>query len=125
MFMPMSLRSSLHWPLPVALLVASMASLASVSGCVPIARDAACVAAQACDEALERPFGDFAPTDPVFGDDLNGDGTVGDVGTCWQNAEAAKPCVDACNDFLAEQVAIAQAQGNDAVIAACGGSAGE
>ena len=96
--------------------------VAASFGCVPIARDAACVAAQACDEALERPFGDFAPTDPVFGDDLNGDGTVGDAGTCWANAEAAKPCVDACTDFLAEQVAIAQAQGNDAVILACGGA---
>jgi hypothetical protein len=103
------------------LLVVVAASL----GCVPIARDPACIAAQACDEALERPTGDYEPTDPVFGDDLNDDGTAGDAGTCWANAETAKPCIDACNDFLAEQVAIAQAQGNDAVILACGGAVEE
>lgn len=105
--------------------LASALVLAALPACVPIARDAACVAAQACDNALERPFGDFEQTDPVFGDDLNGDGTVGDAGTCWANAEAAKPCIDACNDFLAEQVAIAEAQGNDAVILACGGAVEE
>jgi hypothetical protein len=110
----------------LALTVALVALVAVVAvGCVPIERDAACVAAQACDQALERPFGDFEQTDPVFGDDLNGDGTVGDAGTCWANAEAAVPCVNACNDFLAEQIAIAQAQGNDAVILACGGSVEE
>lgn len=98
---------------------------AALTGCVPIARDAACVAAQACDVSLERPFGDFEQTDPVFGDDLNGDGTVGDAGTCWANAEAAKPCVNACTEFLADQIAIAEAQGNNAVILACGGAVEE
>lgn len=91
------------------------ALLIAVSGCVPIERDAACVAAQACDEALERPFGDFAETDPVFGD----------AGTCWANAETAKPCINACTAFLADQIAIADAQGNNAVILACGGAVEE
>ena len=102
---------------PIALVVLALAA----GACVPIARDAACVTAEECDLALERPFGDFAVTDPVFGDDLNGDGTIGDAGTCWQNAEAAAPCVAACNEFLADQVEIAVAQNNQAVIDACGG----
>jgi hypothetical protein len=110
---------------PVSMVVVLAFALAALVGCVPIERDAACVNAQKCDQALERPFGDFEVTDPVFGDDLNGDGTAGDAGTCWANAEAAKPCVDACNDFLAEQIAIAEAQGNDAVILACGGAVEE
>lgn len=96
-----------------------------VGACVPIARDPACVSADACDQALERPFGDFVVTDPVFGDDLNGDGTIGDAGTCWQNNESAVPCIAVCNDFLKEQVDIAVAQGNQAVIDACGGVAAE
>jgi hypothetical protein len=94
-------------------------------GCAPIARDAACVDADACDQALEQPFGSFAATDPQFGDDLNGDGTAGlagDTGSCWTNAETAKPCVDECNRFRAEQVAIAQAQNNAVVAEACGGA---
>ena len=106
-----------------------LAATAFAVGCVPVARDATCVAADACDQALERPTEDFAVTDPVFGDDLNGDGTAGvdltDVGTCWQNAGSAAPCIAACQAFLDEQVGIAQGQNNVAVIEACGGDVEE
>lgn len=94
---------------------------AAVVACTPIDRDPTCVAAEACDLALERPFGDFAVTDPIFGDDLNGDGTTTDAGTCWQSAESAVPCIDGCTDFVQEQLDLAIAQGNQAVIDACGG----
>lgn len=93
---------------PIAFAVLAVVAFA---GCVPLPRDQACLDAEACDAALERPFGDFNADDPVFGD----------VGTCWQNADSQKPCILSCQEFLADQVAIAQGQGNQAVIDACGG----
>ena len=88
----------------------------AVGACPLIPRDPACKAAELCDAALESPFGDFVATDPVFGD----------TGTCWQNKDTAKPCVDQCKAFVTDQAALAQAQGNQAVVDACGGvAAGE
>lgn len=87
-------------------------ALAALAGCAPpLKRDAACLAAEKCDAALERPFEDFKADDPVFGD----------LGTCWQNADSQAPCILSCQQFLADQVELAQAQGNQAVIDACGG----
>ncbi len=100
--------------------------LSALAGCSAIERDPACVLAEKCDNALEEPSGDFVANDPVFGDDLNADGTAGqfgDVGTCWQNADTAKPCIQACKDFVKEQAAIAQGDGDQAVVDACGGAA--
>jgi hypothetical protein len=105
-----------------ALLLTVPFALLALWGCTPVDRDPACIAADACDQALERPFGDFGAQDLAFGDDLNGDGEAGDVGTCWQNADTAAPCVAACQDFLAEQQELARAVGNVAVLEACGGS---
>ena len=93
-----------------------------VAGCGAIKRDPACAAAEKCDNALQEPFGDFAANDPVFGDDLNKDknaGQFGDVGTCWQSADTAKPCIAQCKAFLKEQHDIAVANNDQAVIDAC------
>ena len=95
-------------------IVASFASFAFVvvaAACVPIARKAECIAADECDAALEEPFTSFAATDAQFGD----------VGTCWQNEETAKACVTECNAFVADELAIAVAANNRAIIEACGG----
>ena len=114
-------------------LVLTLASLSALfaSGCSAIKRDAQCVAAEKCDSSLQQPFGDFAANDPVFGDDLNKDGTAGqfgDVGTCWQSADTAKPCVAQCKAFIQEQHDIAAGVNDTGVLAACpdqGGAAGE
>ncbi len=90
--------------------VTALVGLAA-SGCV-IDRKAECIDAEACDQALEQPFGDFNADDPVFGD----------LGTCWQTEDTAAPCVAQCNTFRADQVELATAQNNLAVIEACGGS---
>ncbi|MDP2343635.1 MAG: hypothetical protein Q8O67_21935 [Deltaproteobacteria bacterium] len=81
------------------------------AACVPIARKAECENADACDQAREDPFNSFPATDAQFGD----------LGTCWQNEETAKACVAECNAFLADELAIAQAANNIALIEACGG----
>jgi hypothetical protein len=101
---------------------ATLCTVVVFAACAPVPRAAECDLADACDQALEQPFGSFAKNDPQFGDDLDGDGDAaeGDVGTCWQNAETAKPCVDECTRFVAEQRAIAEQQENGAVLAACG-----
>jgi hypothetical protein len=83
----------------------------AASGCV-IDRKAECIDAEACDRALEQPFGDFNADDATFGD----------LGTCWQTEDTAAPCVAACNTFRADQVELATEQNNLAVIEACGGS---
>jgi hypothetical protein len=94
--------------------------------CAPVERDPACVQAEACDQVLEEPFEDFNADDPVFGDDLNGDGKTGveagdinDVGTCWQNADTAAVCAKQCQDFLKEQADLAAEDDNQAVVDAC------
>jgi hypothetical protein len=84
-------------------------------------RDPACIAADACDQALAEPFGDFALDDPAFGDG----------GTCWQSTDTARPCVAACDQFRVDQrrSALDQAEaalGTNkevplAVFVACGG----
>jgi hypothetical protein len=106
-----------------SLLAAAIAS--AVAACAPVGRSQECLDADACDKALELPFGDFVATDPVFGDDLNGDGnvdgTLTDSGTCWQNAETAKTCAAECTRFIQEQNALAVQVGNQGVIDACGG----
>ena len=83
----------------------------ALSACVLLPRDPACIAAEACDAALERPVGDYQADDQVFGD----------LGTCWQNAETQKPCIATCLAFVADELAIGQAQNNKAVVEACGG----
>lgn len=109
--------------------LASLAVLAVSAACAPVARDPACIAADACDQALELPTEDFAANNPQFGDDLNNDGVAGvdltDSGTCWQNAETAAVCAKTCQDFLAAELANAQEDNNVAVIEACGGDVSE
>jgi hypothetical protein len=91
-------------------LVAAALVLAPLFGaCVPIARKDECVKADACDQAREDPFDSFLATDAQFGD----------VGTCWQNEETAKACVAECDAFVADELAIAQANNNLGVIDAC------
>jgi hypothetical protein len=110
-----------------------------VAGCSAIKRDAACVAAEKCDDALQaevsgtnthgfangQGVSQFGATDPVFGDDLDGNpahaGQFGNVGSCWQSADTAKPCVDQCNQFVKDQQVDATANNDAAVLAACGG----
>lgn len=84
----------------------------AVAGCVPIARDGACLAAEACDDALDQPFNDFDADDQTFGD----------AGTCWANGETAKACVVECDKFVTDQLALAEASNNRGIIVACGGS---
>jgi hypothetical protein len=104
---------------PVAVVLAVAAPLVLPVACTPLPRDAACVAAEACDQALEEPFGSFGADDTQFGD----------AGTCWLTADTAKPCITACADFLAEQVATFDADGDgvaedstqQAVVDACSG----
>ena len=57
------------------LILGAAAALTALAACTPIARDPACDAADACDQALNAPFGDFVKDDPAFGD----------VGSCWQS----------------------------------------
>jgi hypothetical protein len=99
-----------------------LAAVVLVAACGAIPRDAACVAAEKCDNALQEPFGSFAATDPQFGDNLNGDDTAGqfgDVGTCWQSADTAKPCIAQCKQFVKEQHDIAAANNDQGVLDAC------
>ncbi|HEY4222880.1 MAG TPA: hypothetical protein VGO62_16095 [Myxococcota bacterium] len=100
-------------------------ALLGLTACSAIKRDAACVAAEKCDDALQTPFGSFAANDPVFGDDINGkgneEGNFGNVGTCWQNAATAKPCIDQCKAFTQEQHDIAVQSGLQDVADACPG----
>ncbi|MBM4283284.1 MAG: hypothetical protein FJ137_21910 [Deltaproteobacteria bacterium] len=63
--------------------------------CGPVSRDAACEKADACDQALEAPYGSFAVDDLQFGD----------TGSCWLTAETATPCVAACDRFVADRLA--------------------
>jgi hypothetical protein len=101
-------------------LFALVAALTVTSACV-IERKAECDAADACDKALAEPFGDFDAADPVFGD----------TGSCWQTEDTARPCVQACNQFLLDQqeLALGQAEASVgvnkevplAVFEACGG----
>jgi hypothetical protein len=64
-------------------------------GCAPLPRDAACEKADACDRALPDPYGSFDVDDVQFGDN----------GSCWLSAQTAKPCIAACTDFTADQLA--------------------
>jgi hypothetical protein len=95
-----------------ACLFSCLLAVAAFTGCV-IERKAECKAAEACDQALETPIGDFDADDGVFGD----------AGTCWQTEDTAIPCVKACNDYLVEQRDLALLQNNEAVFEACGGVA--
>ncbi len=91
------------------------------SACVPLARDAACVAADNCDKALDEPFGSFDVTDDQFGDaaaDPN-------VGTCWFSADTAAPCIQTCNAFVAEERQRALEQNRLDIFEACGGDLDE
>lgn len=81
-----------------------------VGGCA-IERKAECVAAQTCDQARDAPYGDFNDDDEAFGT----------TGSCWQTEETAAPCVQACNDFIAEQLDDAIAKNEQVRITACGG----
>lgn len=116
-----------------ALALPILLSLLLLPACTAIARDKSCADAEKCDNSLQAPFGDFAANDPVFGDDLNKDGKAaqfGDVGTCWQSADTAKPCVAQCKAFLQEQHDLAAAVNDQGVLAACpdqggGAAAGE
>jgi hypothetical protein len=90
--------------------VVACVAVSAVGGCV-IDRKAACVAAQECDLARDAPYGDFNDDDDAFGA----------TGSCWQTEESAAPCEQACNDFLAEQLADATAKNDLARIVACGG----
>ena len=95
----------------VVLAIAVATSL--VSACVPIEPKAECAkTANKCDQSLDEPFGSFVDTDQTFGTG----------GTCWQNEETAKACVNECNAFVAEQLALAEEQKNNAAIVGCGGS---
>lgn len=99
---------------PVVVFAAFAAcSVAFVGGCVPIEPKAECATtANDCDQSLEDPFDSFIDTDQTFGTG----------GTCWQNEETAKACVNECNKFVAEQLALAELQKNNAAIIGCGGS---
>ena len=112
-----------------------------VTGCSAIKRDDACLKAEKCDDALQaevsgtnthgfangQGVSQFGATDPVFGDDLDGvaahTGQFGNTGTCWQNADTAKPCIDQCNQFLKDQQAAALADGDGVLFGECGGKA--
>jgi len=91
-------------------LLALCLTSASLTACV-IDRKAECVQADACDQALDEPFGDFAADDPIFGA----------AGTCWQTEESAAPCVQTCNTFRAQEALFAQQQGRQDIVDACGG----
>jgi hypothetical protein len=101
-------------PLAVVLVALSVSS-----ACAPLPRDPACEAAEACDQALEEPFGSFGANDTQFGD----------AGSCWLSTDTAKPCVAACEQFIADQRAEVDADGDgvaddltqQAVVDACGG----
>lgn len=88
---------------PSFLVAAAVAACAPL-GCTYLPRDGACLKAEACDAALEEPFGSFAADDAQFGD----------AGSCWVSADTAKPCVKACEDFVGEELADADAD-NDGV----------
>jgi hypothetical protein len=75
-----------------ALVIVYAVALSGASACA-VERDPACVAADACDQALAEPFGDFAVDDPAFGDG----------GSCWQSSDTARPCTTACDQFRADQ----------------------
>jgi hypothetical protein len=94
------------------LLPAAVAAGLVAGACGSIARDAACVQADACDQSLGQPFNSFRATDPVFGDE----------GRCWQNDSTAGPCIDACNSFLADTRADAERAGDINLLGACGGA---
>jgi hypothetical protein len=96
-----------------AMLIPISFLVVSALGCGSIARDPACAQADACDQSLGQPFNSFRETDPVFGDE----------GRCWQNDSTAVPCIDACNDFIADARADAERDGNVAIAVACGGAA--
>ena len=126
-------------PFFVVVIAIAAATLAVASGCSALKRDAACVAAEKCDEALQAQnsnaaspgfsngegVSQFAATDPVFGDDIDGNkdhaGFFGNVGSCWQSADTAKPCVDQCKQFVADQQALAVDNLDQAAFGACGG----
>ena len=82
-----------------------------VGGCV-IERKAECVAAKQCDQARDDPYDGFEDDDDAFGE----------TGSCWQTEETAAPCVAACNNFVAQQLAAGVAADNLGLIVACGGS---
>lgn len=84
--------------------------VALVGGCA-IERKAECVAAQECDLARDAPYGDFNDDDDAFGA----------TGSCWQTEGTAAPCVLACTDFIADELADATAKNDQARIVACGG----
>lgn len=100
---------SLFRPCLAPFLLAAIA-VPALTGCV-IDRKQECKDAEACDQALEEPFGDFDADDDAFGD----------LGNCWQTEDTAAPCVQACNDFVAEQLAEAQEDNKVGIIEACGG----
>jgi hypothetical protein len=80
--------------LVVAGLATGLSSLCAAA-CGPLARDAACEKADACDRALETPYGSFAVDDVQFGD----------AGSCWLSADTAEPCITACEQFVADRLA--------------------
>lgn len=93
---------------PVVALACCVVAL--VGGCA-IERKAECVAAQECDLARDDPYGDFNDDDDAFGT----------AGSCWQTEDTAAPCVQVCNDFIADELADATAKNDQARVVACGG----
>ena len=81
-----------------------------VSGCA-IERKAECVAARDCDQARDAPYNAFEDADEAFGE----------TGSCWQTEDTAAPCVAACTEFVADQLAAGTAGNNRGLNVACGG----